>query len=162
MKCGTTLDATFPKADYMVQKGEYHDAVEANERTRASYRPENFMPLSQCHRLCLLQGDTELVPGVRAIVTAGHTRHHQGVLIESEGRSAFFLGDLIPTVSHLPLPYIMGYDLHPLQTLETKRWILDRAYRDDRLLLFEHDPEVRMGRLRRDAEGNYYLTKVAA
>ncbi len=162
MKSGTTLDVTFPKADYMVQQGEYDEAIQANERTKASYRPDNFMPVSQSNRLCLLQGDTELVPGVRAVVTAGHTRHHQGVLIESEGQSAFFLGDLIPTVSHLPLPYIMGYDLHPLQTLETKRWVLDRAYRDHWLLIFEHDPEVRMGRVGRDTEGKYFLEKVDA
>ena len=70
------------------------------------------------------------------------------------------VGDLIPTVSHLPLPYIMGYDLYPLQTLETKRWVLDRAYEEKWLLVFEHDPRVLMGRVRKDIEGKYYLEEV--
>ena len=70
---------------------------------------------------------------------------------------AFFLGDLIPTVSHLPLPYIMGYDLYPLQTLETKRWILDRAFEEEWLLIFQHDPQVQMGYVKKDPEGKYFL-----
>ena len=75
---------------------------------------------------------------------------------------AFFLGDLIPTVSHLPLPYIMGYDLYPIQTLETKRWVLDRAFEEEWLLLFEHDPLVQAGYVRRDEEGKYFLREVTA
>lgn len=153
---------TFPKAEYVVQQGEYADAAASNERTRASYRRDNFLPIADKRRWQLLEGDTELLPGVTAVVTAGHTRHHQGVLIESEGQRAFFLGDLIPTVSHLPLPYIMGYDLYPLQTLETKRRVLDRAFYDGWLLLFEHDPVIRAGRVRRDPEGAYFLEPVHA
>ncbi len=107
-----------------------------------------------------LDGDTELLPGVSTVVTQGHTRAHQGVKIESEGRIAFFLGDLIPTVSHLPLPYIMGYDLQPMQTLETKRWVLDRAFEAQWLLVFEHDPAIQMGYVRKDAHGKYFLEAV--
>ncbi len=153
---------TFPKAQYFVQRGEYEDAAGANERTRASYRPDNVAPIAETNRWEFLQGDTELVPGVTAVVTAGHTRHHQGVMIESEGQVAFFLGDLIPTVSHLPLPYVMGYDLYPIQTLETKRWVLDRAYRERWLLLFEHDPLVQAGYVRGDETGKYFLEEVRA
>lgn len=137
-----TLNAAFPRAAYVVQHEEYKDAAQANERTRASYRRDNFIPLSNEKQWEFLHGDTELVPGVTAVVTAGHTRCHQSVKIESEGRVAFFLGDLIPTVSHLPLPFIMGYDLDPIQTLETKRWVLDRACEEHWLLIFEHDPVV--------------------
>jgi glyoxylase-like metal-dependent hydrolase (beta-lactamase superfamily II) len=152
--------STFPKAKYFVQHGEYVDAVRANERTRASYRRENFTPIEHVKQWEFLEGDTELLPGVSVVVTSGHTRHHQAVKIESEGRVAFYLGDLIPTVSHLPLPYIMGYDLYPLQTLEAKRWILDRAFEERWLLLFEHDPRIQMGYVNKDVEGKYYLEEV--
>jgi glyoxylase-like metal-dependent hydrolase (beta-lactamase superfamily II) len=155
-----TLVPAFPKARYVVQRGEYDDAVQANERTRASYRRDNFLPITETDRWDLLDGDTELLPGITAMVTQGHTRYHQGIKIESEGRTAFYLGDLIPTVCHLPLPYIMGYDLSPIQTLETKRWVLDRACEEKWLLLFEHDPVVQAGHVRRDTDGKYVLDEV--
>jgi glyoxylase-like metal-dependent hydrolase (beta-lactamase superfamily II) len=142
--------------------GEFEDAARANERTKASYRRDNFTPIAHVNQWEFLHGDTELLPGVTAVVTAGHTRCHQSVRIESEGKVAFFLGDLIPTVSHLPLPYVMGYDLFPLQTLETKRRVLDRAFEEQWLLLFEHDPLVQAGYVRRDHEGKYFLREVTA
>ena len=151
---------TFPRAKYIVQRGEYEDAARANERTRASYRRENFTPVAHVDQWEFLDGETEVLPGVTVVVTEGHTRHHQSIKIESEGQVAFYLGDLIPTVSHLPLPYIMGYDLYPLQTLETKRWVLDRALNENWLLVFEHDPRVLMGRVRKDIEGKFYLEEV--
>lgn len=151
---------TFPKAQYFIQRGEFEDAARANERTRASYRRENFTPIAHVNRWEFLEGDTELLPGVSVMLTPGHTRHHQAVRCESEGQVALYLGDLIPTVSHLPLPYIMGYDLYPLQTLETKRWLLDRALEEHWLLIFEHDPLVHMGYVRKDGEGKYYLEEV--
>jgi glyoxylase-like metal-dependent hydrolase (beta-lactamase superfamily II) len=151
---------TFPRAKYVVQRGEYEDAARANERTRASYRRENFTPVAHVDQWEFVDGETEVLPGVTVVVTEGHTRCHQSIKIESEGQVAFYLGDLIPTVSHLPLPYIMGYDLYPLQTLETKRWVLDRALNENWLLVFEHDPRVLMGRVRKDVEGKYYLEEV--
>jgi glyoxylase-like metal-dependent hydrolase (beta-lactamase superfamily II) len=150
----------FPKAKYFVQRGEYEDAARANERTKASYRRENFTPVAHVNQWEFLDGDTELLPGISTVVTQGHTRCHQGVKIESEGRIAFYLGDVIPTVSHLPLPYIMGYDLYPLQTLEAKRWILDRAFEERWLLVFEHDPRIQMGYVKKDVEGKYFLEEV--
>jgi len=149
--------STFPKAKYFVQRGEYEEAVRANERTKASYRKENFTPIAHVNQWEFLEGNTELLPGLSVVVTEGHTSHHQSVKVESEGRVAFYLGDLIPTVSHLPLPYIMGYDLYPLQTLETKRWVLDRAFEEGWLLIFEHDPRVPMGYVKKDVEGKYFL-----
>ena len=157
-----TIVPTFPHAQYVIQHGEFEDAARANERTKASYRQENFAPIAHMNQWEFLQGDTELLPGITAVVTAGHTRCHQGVKIESEGKAAFFLGDLIPTVSHLPLPYIMGYDLSPIQTLETKRWVLDRAFEQHWLLLFEHDPLVQAGQIGKDQEGKYVLHEVKA
>ena len=157
-----TITPSFPKAQYFVQHGEYEDAARANERTKASYRRDNFTSIAHVNQWVFLHGDTEVLPGITAVVTAGHTRCHQGVKIESEGKVAFFLGDLIPTVSHLPLPFIMGYDLFPIQTLETKRWVLDRAYEQQWLLFFEHDPLVQAGHVRKDPEGKYFLQEVTA
>lgn len=153
---------TFPNAKYFIQHGEFEDAARANERTKASYRGDNFTPIAHANQWEFLHGDSELLPGLTAVVTAGHTRCHQSIRIESEGEVALFLGDLIPTVSHLPLPYIMGYDLFPIQTLETKRWVLDRAFEQRWLLLFEHDPVVQGGYVRRDQEGKYFLREVTA
>ena len=157
-----SIGPAFPKARYVIHYGEFEDAARANERTRASYRPDNFTPIDHINQWEFLHGDTELVPGVTAVVTAGHTRCHQSVKIESEGQVAFFLGDLIPTTSHLPLPYIMGYDLFPIRTLETKRWVLDRAFEEQWLLLFEHDPLVQGGYVCKDQEGKYFLREVEA
>ena len=157
-----TITPSFPKAQYFIQHGEYEDAARANERTKASYRRDNFTSIAHVNQWEFLHGDTEVLPGITAVVTAGHTRCHQGVKIESEGKTAFFLGDLIPTVSHLPLPFIMGYDLFPIQTLETKRWVLDRAFEQQWLLLFEHDPLVQAGHVRKDPEGKYFLQEVKA
>jgi len=154
------LVPAFPKAKYFIQRGEFEDAARANERTKASYRRENFTPIAHVNQWEFLDGDTELLPGLTVMVTSGHTRHHQGVKLESEGKIAFYLGDLIPTVSHLPLPYIMGYDLYPLQTLETKRWVLDQAYEEKWMLVFEHDPRVQMGFVKKDVEGKYFLEEV--
>jgi glyoxylase-like metal-dependent hydrolase (beta-lactamase superfamily II) len=156
------LIPAFSNAAYVVQQGEYEDAANANERTKVSYRRDNFTELAQVNKWKFLTGDQELLPGISAVVTNGHTRFHQSVKIESEGRVAFFLGDLIPTVSHLPLPYIMGYDLYPIQTLETKRWVLDQAFEGQWLLIFEHDPLVQAGYVRKDREGKYFLEEVRA
>jgi glyoxylase-like metal-dependent hydrolase (beta-lactamase superfamily II) len=139
------LIPAFPNAAYFVQQGEYDDAASANERTRVSYRRDNFTKLAQVNKWEFLTGDQELLPGISAVVTNGHTRCHQSVKIESEGRVAFFLGDLIPTVSHLPLPYIMGYDVEPLRTLESKKRILTTAAREGWRVVFEHDADMPLG-----------------
>jgi glyoxylase-like metal-dependent hydrolase (beta-lactamase superfamily II) len=84
----------------------------------------------------------EIVPGVRFLATPGHTPHHQSVLVESAGETACFLADVVPTAAHLPLAWIMGYDVEPLVTLESKRRLLARAAADGWLLVFEHDAQV--------------------
>jgi glyoxylase-like metal-dependent hydrolase (beta-lactamase superfamily II) len=150
---------TFRKARYLVQRGEFEDATHPNERTKASYRAENLEPVAETRQWEMLDGDTEILPGISVMVTGGHTAGHQAVRMESEGKVAFFPGDLIPTVAHLPLPYIMGYDLFPLHTLEAKRRILSQACEEQWLLFFEHDPRVRFGFVNRDEEGAFVLNK---
>lgn len=142
------LRPTFTKAKYIVQKGEWDDAVKPNERTKSSYRSENFFPVMDAGQFELIEGDKEIIKGVSVIKTAGHNRHIQLVKIESKGKVAIFLADIIPTRSHLSYPFIMGFDLFPLETLKVKKEIIREAVKDKWLLIFEHDPEVRMGYVR--------------
>ncbi|MFQ5745795.1 MAG: MBL fold metallo-hydrolase [Gemmatimonadota bacterium] len=140
------IRAAFPNAKYIIRRGEWEFARSANERVRASYPPENFVPLEAEGRLELVEGDEEVAPGVRLLHTPGHTPHHQSVLVDLGGEVLCYLADLVPTRAHLPLPWIMGYDLEPLVTMETKRLVLGRAAREGWLLAFEHDPETAWGR----------------
>jgi glyoxylase-like metal-dependent hydrolase (beta-lactamase superfamily II) len=143
---------TFPNARYVVQEGEYHFATHTNERTAASYFPRNFEPVRETGQLEFVRGEAEILPGIRVIPTPGHVPHHQSVLIESARERAFYAADLIPTASHIPLPWIMGYDVQPLVTLETKRTVLQRAVAEDWLLIFEHDARVAWGRVIHDGK----------
>jgi len=138
---------SFPAAMYYVQKGEWDYAHWNNERIRASYLPPNFDPLLATNQWKFVEGVTEIVPGITVIPTPGHTPHHQSVLVTSEDETACFLADLIPTSAHLPYAWIMGYDVEPLVTLETKKNLLARAKAERWLLVFEHDPVVPWGRL---------------
>jgi len=137
-----TVHPTFPRAHYLVRRQEWTDAHHANERNRASYFTENYDPLEASGQLVLHDQDIEILPGVWMRNLPGHTLGHQGVFFDLPGQRALYTVDLIPTVAHLPLPYIMGYDLYPLTTLETKRATLRQATRENWLLLFEHDPST--------------------
>jgi glyoxylase-like metal-dependent hydrolase (beta-lactamase superfamily II) len=140
---------TFANATYVVQKAELEFARHTNERTRASYLPHNFEPIAAAGKWRLLEGEGEIVPGISARLTPGHVPFHQSIVIHHRGETAVFLGDVTPTSAHLPLPWIMGYDLEPLRTLESKRALLGEAAANGWLLIFEHDPEVIMGRAAR-------------
>lgn len=137
----------FPRARYVVQRGELDFADSPNERIRASYLAHNVEPLRLAGLWEPVEGAATVTEGVRVLPTPGHTPHHQSVLVESDGEVACFLADVCPTTAHLPLPWIMGYDLEPLVTLETKRGLWRRARDEGWLLVFEHDPEIPWGRL---------------
>jgi glyoxylase-like metal-dependent hydrolase (beta-lactamase superfamily II) len=138
---------TFPKADYLVRRQEWNDAHHANERNRASYLSDNYDPLAQSGQLILHEQDIEVLPGVWMKNLPGHTLGHQGVFFDIPGARALYAVDLIPTAAHLPLAFIMGYDLYPMTTLETKRAVLRDAVRENWTILFEHDPDLRAVRL---------------
>lgn len=144
---GGSIRPSFPRARYVVQKGEFDFAHSGNERVRASYLLHNIDPVAEAGLQDFVEGEAVVTEGVRVRPSPGHTPYHQSVLIESEGRTACFLADVCPTAVHLPLPWIMGYDLEPLVTLESKRTLWERARSEDWLLVFEHDPEVAWGRL---------------
>jgi glyoxylase-like metal-dependent hydrolase (beta-lactamase superfamily II) len=131
-----------------VQRLELADAMFPNERTRATYLPENIEPLEKAGQLRILWGDTQLTDEVRVMVTPGHTRSHQCVVVESEGQTALFLGDLASWPIHMErLAWVPAYDVEPLVTIETKRRIAHWAIEKQVLLIFEHHPEVVAGYL---------------
>jgi glyoxylase-like metal-dependent hydrolase (beta-lactamase superfamily II) len=146
-------ELSFPNAHYIVRRGEWDWAHRTNERTSASYFPHNFDPLLAAGRLELVDSDAEVLRGVSLRKTPGHTPHHQGVLIESGTERMFYLADLAPTTSHVPLPWIMGYDVEPLVTLESKRALWAEAARERWTMVFEHDSVNAFGRIVADGKG---------
>jgi len=149
---GGAVRVSFPQARHVVQRREIDFARSGNERIRASYLAHNFEPVVAAGLWDFVDGADEVTEGVRVLPTPGHVPHHQSVVIESAGAVACFLADVCPTAAHLPLPWIMGYDLEPLVTLESKRGLWSRAREEDWLLVFEHDPVTPWGRLDPDAE----------
>jgi glyoxylase-like metal-dependent hydrolase (beta-lactamase superfamily II) len=109
--------------------------------------------------LDLVADDAAIMPGVRVVRTGGHTMHHQVVLIESAGRTAVFAADLVPTTAHIDVPWIMGYDLYPMDTLAFKRAFLREAVEREYLIFFEHDPAVAAGYIR-EKDGRRYVEQV--
>jgi len=144
---------SFPNATYVARRGEWDWAHRANERTSASYFPHNFDPVQAAGRLELVDDDVELLPGIQLRHTPGHTPHHQGILVTSGSERLFYLADLAPTVAHVPLPWIMGYDVEPLVSLETKRRIWAEAVSERWTVMFEHDATNAWGRIVADGKG---------
>lgn len=144
---------SFPNARYVVQQGELDYAGAPNERTAASYFPRNWESICAVDRFDFIRGNAALRPGIRTLLTPGHTPFHQSVILQSGGETLCFLGDVVPTAHHLSLPWIMGYDVEPLVTLESKRTLLGEAVAGDWLLVFEHDVDTSFSRIVQDAKG---------
>ena len=154
--------ATFTNAHYVVQRREYVDAMQPNERTRATYYPMNYESLVASGQMTLLDGDTEIVPGISGVVCPGHTPGMQCVQFEDGGESALFVSDLASyAIQFEKLGWMTAYDVEPLVTLETKRkwqqWALDTGA----LLIFQHDTQVLAGHYVED-NGKRKITPVAA
>jgi glyoxylase-like metal-dependent hydrolase (beta-lactamase superfamily II) len=147
---GGKAAATFPNAKYVIRKEELETARWDNPRTRASYLPENFEPLVEEDRVELVEGIAEVTPWLKLRPAPGHTPAMQLAVFEAGEGTVAFLADLVPTASHVPYPYIMGYDLEPLVTLATKREVLPKALSDGWYLVFEHDADLPLGRLVED------------
>src|SRR5712692_5506331 len=150
----TTRDASgrlrprFPRAQYVVRRGEWEDATHPHERNRASYLFDNYVPLAEAGVLQLVDDDQTIMPGVKVRRTGGHTMHHQIVLIEWGGKTAAFVAGMMPTPAHAPDAWIMGCDLYPMDTLGAKKQFVKEAMAKDILVFFEHDPAVAAGYIR--------------
>ncbi|MCC7240568.1 MAG: methylmalonyl-CoA epimerase [Acidobacteria bacterium] len=141
----------FPRARYVAHAQEWQDATHPHERNRASYLAENFVPLLEAGVLTLVDDGAEIMPGVSYRRSGGHTAHHQVVMIRSAGMTAVFAADMYPTAAHVPDPWVMGYDLYPMDTLAFKRAFAREAIEREYLVFFEHDPALAAGILREDA-----------
>ena len=156
---GGAIRPRFPQARYVARTAEWQDATHPHERNRASYLQENFVPLMTSGVLDLVPDDRTVIPGVRVVRTGGHTMHHQIIVIESAGKTAVFTADLIPTTAHVDEPWIMGYDLYPMDTLAFKRTFLREAIDREYLIFFEHDPVTAAGYIR-EKDGRKYVEPV--
>jgi glyoxylase-like metal-dependent hydrolase (beta-lactamase superfamily II) len=141
-----------PRATYVVQRKEWAAATRPHERNQASYRPDDFLPVEAAGRHRLVDGDAELAPGVRVLAVGGHSDGMQLLRVDSGGVTFVFLADLVPTRHHVDYPWVMGYDLYPVETLTQKKRFLPLAAEEDWLVGFAHDPEVPFGRVRLDGE----------
>jgi len=142
---GGKVVPTFPRARYLVQRGEWEHAFHATDRDHASYVEEFFGPAEA--QTELLDGDQEVLPGIRVERAPGHSGHLQLVRIESQGQQACFLSDLVPTTAHLAYPWITSFDLYPMETLANKKWVLPQLAQEKALVVFPHDPSVPWVRL---------------
>jgi glyoxylase-like metal-dependent hydrolase (beta-lactamase superfamily II) len=152
---GVESVVAFPRARFLAQRVEWEDAVRNRSHMRTTYRTENLAPLERSGRLALLDGDTEVAPGVRVRVTGGHTRAHQSVYLESGGETTIYLADICPTPNHLRGPYNMAYDMEPYVTMQIKAEVLQEAARGGWPVLFDHEPERKAVRIE-EQEGQFF------
>ncbi len=165
---GAELVPTFPRATYWIERGELAHARNPTLRDRASYDKRNWQPLFEAGVVREFDGEAEPIPGVRAVKVSGHNADMCVVCIRGGGAGgsgaerAVYWADLVPTTAHVPLPWIMGFDLYPVETLENKQRWLPRAFDEGWLCVFEHDPDVPVGHLIEDKPGRFAVEPVAA
>ena len=152
--------ATFPKARYYVQEGEWRHASLQHERDRVSYLSDNYDPLIRNGQMRLLHGDGEIVPGISVKVYPGHTRNLQAVMLRSGGKKACYVSDLVPTTAHLDLTWVMAYDLFPLETIESRKRLWEVAVPEQWLMIFTHDHHTPWAYVEQVAQGRYMARAV--
>ncbi len=140
------LEPTFPKARWYVQRRNWDNAHAPNPRERASYMPENYDALHEAAVLTLWDGAREPWPGVETLLVNGHTRGQQLVRVAGGGDVAYFVSDLIPTAAHVRIPFVMGYDVAAIETMQEKRELLTRATQERAWIVLEHDPDIALAR----------------
>jgi methylmalonyl-CoA epimerase len=149
----------FRRARYIIRAAEWHDATHTHDRNRASYIADDFLPLAGAGVIDFFADDRTIRPGVRVVRTGGHAGQHQIVFIESGGKTAVFVADLIPTTAHVRDAWIMGYDLFPMETLAFKQRFIREAIDREYLIFFEHDPLIAAGYIR-ERDGRRYVEQV--
>jgi glyoxylase-like metal-dependent hydrolase (beta-lactamase superfamily II) len=152
-----SIAATFPKAKYYAQEGEWKHAHE-NQRDGVSYFTENYDPLVESGQMQLLRGNAEIAPGISVEVYPGHTRDLQAIMVRSGGQTACYISDLIPTSNHLDLNWVMAYDLYPVESIESRKRFYSRAIPERWLVMFTHDHQIPWGYLEKDERGKVVLS----
>jgi glyoxylase-like metal-dependent hydrolase (beta-lactamase superfamily II) len=151
----------FPRARYIIQRAELEHARLPHERDRASYFTINFEPVAEAGSFDLVDGDAEIEEGIEVIRVGGHNKDMQCVRIKSEGQTAFFFADLVPTTWHINPAWVMGYDLYPVDVLEQRKKLLQQASEENWLCVFEHDPVISFGRIRK-SEGKFSVEPLSS
>ena len=144
---------TFPRATYYVQHGEWEHAQEQHDRDAVSYISDNYNPLLATGQMKLLKGDAEIAPGVRVKLFPGHTNHMQAVIVESQGETACYISDLIPTTAHVDPVWVMGYDLDPITCIDNRKRFYEVAIPEKWLVAFTHDHEHPFAYVEHDERG---------
>jgi glyoxylase-like metal-dependent hydrolase (beta-lactamase superfamily II) len=143
------LVPTFPKARHVIGRWEWDDAVRATPELQTAYNSDNLLPLDQAGLVDLVDGNAEILPGLRMRITGGHTRGHMAILIQSAGQTVAFLGDMCPSRAHLRRMWHTAYDQFPLDTRRTKPVWLGQAADEQWLVVWNHDPQMAVGRVQR-------------
>jgi glyoxylase-like metal-dependent hydrolase (beta-lactamase superfamily II) len=154
--------ATFPRAKYYAPEGEWQYARHPSERDAISYISENYDPLFESGQMTLLKGGEEIAPGISVKTFPGHTAHMQAVIVQSQGRTACYISDLIPTTAHIDLTWGMGFDLYPLQTIESKKQYYAQAVPEKWLTVFTHDAKTPWAYVEKDELGKMVARMVAS
>ncbi len=153
----TDLAPLFPNAVHAVQRGEWDDALAGRSTMRSSYRPEELHALARQVEMRFLDGDSELLPGLTAFVTGGHTRAHQGFRLEAGDHTLVYPGELIPTRPHLRPYWNMAYDMFPYQTLARKQQFTSEAAAQGWIVAWDHDPDAPWSRIAQD--GDHFVAR---
>lgn len=155
------LKLTFPNATYYVQKANYEWALIPNDKERGSYLKENFIPVLEKGKLQLVEGKFEIIPHIDVIISDGHTTGLQLVRISDKKNTLVYCADLIPTTSHIKIPYIMGYDIEPLKIMREKKELLSKACSDGWTLFLEHDIITEAVKVKKTEKGFEVMEKVS-
>jgi len=150
---------TFPRAKYYAPEGEWQYARRPSERDAISYIPDNYDPLVTSGQMTLLKGGEQIVPGISVEVFPGHTAHMMGVLVRSQQQTACYISDLIPTTAHIDIAWGMGFDLYPLDTIESKKRYYARSIPEKWLTVFTHDPKMPWAYVEKEESGKMVATK---
>lgn len=154
------LCPTFERATHLIAKGEWAHAHHPNLRDKASYLPENLDPLRDLGGLTLFEdSEIEILPGLKLVLTGGHTDYHHLLMLDRPEGGMIYWGDIIPTQHHLGLPFVMGYDLYPLETMAVKAQYLKQAFDRGWTSVFEHDPDCMAASLTYDASKDRFIIK---
>jgi len=148
-----TIVPTFPRAKYYAPEGEWQYAHRPSERDSISYISDNYDPLVQSGQMTLLKGGEEIAPGISVQTFPGHTAHMQAIIVKSCGCTACYISDLIPTIAHIDITWGMGFDLYPLQTIESKKKYYAKAIPERWLTVFTHDAKVPWAYVEKDDAG---------
>jgi len=148
-----TIVPTFPRAKYYAPEGEWQYAHRPSERDSISYISDNYDPLVQSGQMTLLKGGEEIAPGISVQTFPGHTAHMQAIIVKSGGCTACYISDLIPTIAHIDITWGMGFDLYPLQTIESKKKYYAKAIPERWLTVFTHDAKVPWAYVEKDDAG---------